>query len=57
MYFLLCSYYRQKAVANSSLAMVCVTVPLPKRCEALLGQVKASQLFFHFLEQEKVSWC
>ncbi len=28
----------------------------PHTLEALLGQVKSSQLFFHFPEQEEVLW-
>jgi hypothetical protein len=28
----------------------------PRALEARLGQVKASQLFFHFPEQEEVRW-
>jgi hypothetical protein len=50
MYFSLRSYYRRKAEVNSSSAMVCVT---PSEM-LLLGQVKASQLFFRFLEQKEV---
>ncbi len=34
-----------------------VRYPFTHALEALLGQVKASQLFFHFLEQEEVRWC
>ncbi len=33
-----------------------VHYPFTHALEALLGQVKASQLFFHFPEQE-VRWC
>jgi hypothetical protein len=48
-------YHRRKAVATLSSAMEDVT-PCQCALEALLGQVKASQLFFHFTEQE-VRWC
>jgi hypothetical protein len=34
-----------------------VRYPFTHAFEALLGQVKTSQLFFHFLEQEEVRWC
>jgi hypothetical protein len=34
-----------------------VQYPFTHAIEAFLGQVKASQLFFHFLEHEEVCWC
>ncbi len=34
-----------------------VHYPLPHAPEALLGQVKASQLYFYFPEQEEARWC
>jgi hypothetical protein len=34
-----------------------VRYPFTHALEALLDQVKASQLFCHFPEQEEVRWC
>ncbi len=49
-------YHRRKAVATLSSAMEHV-IPYQCALEALLGQTKASQLFFHFPEQKEVRCC